>query len=233
VIASCSRVNSRASGHTSRPVSQGIYIFVHTCAPFFLVVAFRDTRFLSGLYGRFSYIVVERNMEGQPPNWQTVRFMKWNDENGRWGSWVAPSGEKPSSFVLAFKKARAPPISMRSGGTTFTVRGYRDYPGGPRPTAQGSDGVGGHLTILLRTPLVRGRACCVTREASVSVSFLGLYNTRDESTSVGLSVCRSVGLSVCRSVGLSVCRSCGRLGSRSLVPPYLVPSRMSMSVSHD
>ena len=28
---------------------------------FFLVVAFRDARFLSGLYGRFSYIVVWPN----------------------------------------------------------------------------------------------------------------------------------------------------------------------------
>ena len=27
---------------------------------FFLVVAFRDARFLSGLYGRFSYIVLQR-----------------------------------------------------------------------------------------------------------------------------------------------------------------------------
>jgi hypothetical protein len=27
---------------------------------FFLVVAFRDARFLSGLYGRFSYIVIAR-----------------------------------------------------------------------------------------------------------------------------------------------------------------------------
>ena len=38
-----------------------MYIHVHLCAymcTFFLVVAFRDARFLSGLYGRFSYIVI-------------------------------------------------------------------------------------------------------------------------------------------------------------------------------
>ena len=30
---------------------------------FFLVVAFRDARFLSGLYGRFSYILYEDTVE--------------------------------------------------------------------------------------------------------------------------------------------------------------------------
>ena len=37
-----------------------ITMYIHFCAymcTFFLVVAFRDARFLSGLYGRFSYIV--------------------------------------------------------------------------------------------------------------------------------------------------------------------------------
>jgi hypothetical protein len=52
---------------------------------------------------------------------------------GRQGCWQTPSGEKPSSFQLAFRKASAPPISMTIGGTKFTVRGYRDYPGGPKP----------------------------------------------------------------------------------------------------
>ena len=38
-----------------------ITMYIHCCAymcTLFLVVAFRDARFLSGLYGRFSYIVV-------------------------------------------------------------------------------------------------------------------------------------------------------------------------------
>ena len=38
-------------------------MYIHFCAymcTFFLVVAFRDARFLSGLYGRFSYIVTIR-----------------------------------------------------------------------------------------------------------------------------------------------------------------------------
>ena len=44
-------------------------MYIHFCAymcTFFLVVAFRDARFLSGLYGRFSYIVVASGRQWSP-----------------------------------------------------------------------------------------------------------------------------------------------------------------------
>ena len=46
-----------------------ITMYIHFCAymcTFFLVVAFRDARFLSGLYGRFSYIVAKMSPTRQP-----------------------------------------------------------------------------------------------------------------------------------------------------------------------
>ena len=44
----------RASALVSGRKNHDVYAYMCT---FFLVVAFRDARFLSGLYGRFSYIV--------------------------------------------------------------------------------------------------------------------------------------------------------------------------------
>ena len=45
----------RASALVSGRKNHDVYAYMCT---FFLVFAFRDARFLSGLYGRFSYIVV-------------------------------------------------------------------------------------------------------------------------------------------------------------------------------
>ena len=47
----------RASALVSGRKNHDVYAYMCT---FFLVVAFRDARFLSGLYGRFSYIVNKR-----------------------------------------------------------------------------------------------------------------------------------------------------------------------------
>ena len=49
----------RASALVSGRKNHDVYTFLCIHVHLFLVFAFRDARFLSGLYGRFSYIVLE------------------------------------------------------------------------------------------------------------------------------------------------------------------------------
>ena len=54
----------RASALVSGRKNHDVYTFLCIHVHLFLVFAFRDARFLSGLYHRFSYIVSDRHAKG-------------------------------------------------------------------------------------------------------------------------------------------------------------------------
>ena len=63
------RASALVSGREHHDVYKIVCIHVHL----FLVFAFRDARFLSGLYGRFSYIVRKSPGENRAASWQNAR----------------------------------------------------------------------------------------------------------------------------------------------------------------